>query len=104
MIYKRCLRCAEVYAPGGRCPNGHGSRSGRKPAGYGYGWQLRRKARLEAGEQCAYRYRGGCDGPLQLDHIRPLSLGGLAVEDNEQILCRKHNIAKGGRNRFARSA
>lgn len=43
---------------------------------------------------------GGCHGPLHLDHIRPLSMGGQAGPDNEQLLCERHNIRKGGSNRL----
>lgn len=49
---------------------------------------------------CAWAYKGGCHGPLQLDYIIPLSLGGVPTKDNAQVLCAKHNIAKGGRNRL----
>ena len=51
---------------------------------------------------CAASYLGDCHGPLQLDYIIPLSLGGKATDDNAQILCERHNIGKGGANRVRR--
>lgn len=45
------------------------------------------------------RHLGGCHGPLQMDHIVPLSMGGRGEPSNEQILCERHNIGKGGANR-----
>ena len=62
----------------------------------------RRLGRIEAGEGCAAAYLGDCHGPLHLDHIIPLSLGGQAVLENEQLLCERHNIKKGGANRLKR--
>ena len=55
---------------------------------------------LKGNPMCAYRYLGGCHGPLQVDYKIPLSMGGQATDANAQILCEKHNIAKGGRNRL----
>jgi len=51
---------------------------------------------------CAYAHMGGCHGPLHLDYIIPLSLGGQATDENAQVLCERHNIAKGGSNRVRR--
>jgi 5-methylcytosine-specific restriction endonuclease McrA len=45
-------------------------------------------------------YLGNCHGPLHLDHILPLSMGGQATPSNTQLLCERHNISKGGRNRL----
>ena len=57
---------------------------------------------LKANPTCAMAYLGGCHGPLHLDYIHPLSLGGQATDTNAQILCERHNIAKGGSNRVRR--
>ena len=57
---------------------------------------------LKASPRCAYAHLGGCHGVLTLDYIRPLSLGGQAIDENAQILCMRHNVAKGGRNRVRR--
>ncbi len=48
------------------------------------------------------QHLGGCHGPLHLDHIIPLSLGGWKGVDNERLLCERHNISKGGANRIKR--
>jgi 5-methylcytosine-specific restriction endonuclease McrA len=84
----------------GRCGPTNAARRGPSP--YDSAHQQRRKARLKAGEGCALRYLGGCRGDLHLDHIVPLSMGGRAVAENEQILCQRHNISKGGANRVRR--
>jgi hypothetical protein len=42
--------------------------------------------RLASGEIC------GCTRHLQLDHVRPLALGGTSTVDNVRILCRSHNL------------
>lgn len=70
------------------------------PNPYGWAHQQRRKRRIQRGERCALAYRGDCHGPLHMDHIIPISLGGLPTPLNEQILCERHNIGKGGANRI----
>jgi 5-methylcytosine-specific restriction endonuclease McrA len=55
---------------------------------------------MDNGGRCAYGYMGDCNGPLHLDHIIPLSLGGQPTVENTQLLCERHNISKGGRNRL----
>jgi len=52
---------------------------------------------------CAWAYKGGCKGVLSIDYIVPLSMGGQATDENAQVLCMKHNTAKGGRNRVRRA-
>jgi 5-methylcytosine-specific restriction endonuclease McrA len=42
--------------------------------------------RLASGEIC------GCTRHLQLDHVKPLALGGTSTVDNVRILCRSHNL------------
>ena len=101
---KRCITggCKEWVVPGrGRCSH-HGPKNAARegPNPYDYSHQLRRAARIEAGEGCAMAHLGGCHGPLHLDHKLPRSLGGWNGEDNEQILCERHNISKGGANRL----
>jgi hypothetical protein len=40
----------------------------------------------------------GATENLQLDHIKPVSLGGASVLENLQLLCASHNYKKGSRN------
>ena len=107
---RRCMTPRCPYpAVGGRARCGrHGPSNAKWWQGVGtnpYDWahQQRRQARMDAGEGCAMRHLGGCRGELHLDHIIPLSLGGRTGSDNEQILCARHNIRKGGRNRIPKS-
>jgi 5-methylcytosine-specific restriction endonuclease McrA len=60
---------------------------------------MMRERVLREQRACAMAHLGGCDGPLQADHIIPLSMGGTRGIENYQVLCRKHNISKGGANR-----
>ena len=77
------------------------ARQGPNP--YGYAHQRLRKEILERDERCFYWWKGNCSGPLHLDHIIPLSMGGPALDrNNMQILCQYHNIRKGGANRIKR--
>ena len=105
---QRCMtpRCPHPRVAGrARCSR-HGPSNAKWWSGLGYNPysknQERRMQREQAGEGCAMAYTGGCRGPLHLDHILPLSLGGQAVPENEQLLCQRHNIKKGGRNRVSR--
>jgi hypothetical protein len=34
----------------------------------------------------------GCTRRLQLDHIKPLALGGTSTIDNVRVVCRMHNL------------
>jgi 5-methylcytosine-specific restriction endonuclease McrA len=40
---------------------------------------------LDSGERC------GCTRRLELDHVRPLALGGRSTVDNLRVACRPHN-------------
>jgi len=105
LMPRACITCG-TPTYGSRCPT-H-SRHAPTPARtyykdqHGYAHQQRRARMLKASPTCVMSYLGDCHGPLHLDYIIPLSLGGEARDDNAQILCERHNIAKGGRNRVRR--
>jgi 5-methylcytosine-specific restriction endonuclease McrA len=44
---------------------------------------------------CAWVDRGGCDGPLEADHIVPRIEGGESSRENLRPLCRRHNRQRG---------
>lgn len=44
---------------------------------------------------CAFADQGGCDGPLEADHIVPRSQGGESTRENLRPLCRRHNRRRG---------
>jgi len=101
-----CITCGTPTTPGrARCPT-HGPTTPTTPARTHYkdqhGWahQQRRHRMIKASPRCAYYHMGGCHGPLTLDYVLPLSMGGQATDANAQVLCERHNIAKGGRNRL----
>jgi 5-methylcytosine-specific restriction endonuclease McrA len=98
---RACITCGAPAVSGrSRCRKHGPSNAAHRDPEYGYAWQQRRQRRIDRGEGCAWAWKGGCHGPLHLDHIRPRSLGGPAIEENEQLLCERHNISKGGRNRL----
>src|SRR5574341_589243 len=102
-LLRACITCG-TPTPSSRCP-AH-SRIPTNPARrryqslHGYQHQVLRRRMLKAHPYCAWVVKGGCRGALTLDYIQPLSLGGAAPEENAQILCMRHNVAKGGRNRL----
>ena len=53
---------------------------------------LRRAVFERDGEQCAYC--GGTDGPFHLDHIHPVSKGGLTTLKNLTVACQLCNCSK----------
>ena len=56
---------------------------------------MRRAVFARDGAQCAYC---GClDGPFHLDHIHPVSKGGLTTEGNLTVACQMCNSSKGNK-------
>lgn len=43
---------------------------------------------------CVAAEMGGCDGPLECDHVKPKSQGGEYVVENGAFLCREHHRQK----------
>ena len=105
---RACISCGMPiphYPHAPHCPRGRTATTPvrtRYKAQHGHDHQQRRKRMITPTSLCAWRYLGGCHGPLQLDYKIPLSMGGQATDANAQVLCERHNIAKGGRNRVKR--
>jgi len=63
---------------------------------------IKRKVFERAKNQCEFKAANGkrCSSKfnLQLDHIRPVALGGLSKEDNLRLLCREHNLYMAKKN------
>jgi 5-methylcytosine-specific restriction endonuclease McrA len=57
---------------------------------------VRREVWRRDGGRCQWKLANGeicgCTRHLQLDHVRPLALGGTSTIDNVRILCRSHNL------------
>lgn len=69
--------------------------------------QEEREALLQAaGNRCACCgwHQDELDRPLELDHVKPLSLGGSNAAANRQVLCHRHNQQKGTREIDYRSS
>ena len=71
------------------------------PGRYSYQHQVLAKV-VTMNAQCAYAYKGGCDGPLEADHIVPRDAGGESTRDNLRALCRRHNRKRGVEYRNAK--
>ena len=60
--------------------------------------ELRRMTWTRAGGRCEFNDQSGrrCTSKyaLEVDHIRPIGLGGNAASENLQLLCRSHNAYK----------
>ena len=105
-LLSSCISCGALIPQGtSRCRT-HATHYTPTPArraskeAHGYAHQLRARRMLVPGALCAMRYLANCRGPLQVDYIQPISLGGQPTDENAQVLCQRHNIAKGGRNRL----
>jgi hypothetical protein len=58
--------------------------------------RVRREVWRRDGGRCQWKLANGeicgCTRHLQLDHVKPLALGGTSTVDNVRILCRSHNL------------
>jgi hypothetical protein len=58
--------------------------------------RVRREVWKRDGGRCQWKLANGeicgCTRHLQVDHVKPLALGGTSTVDNVRILCRSHNL------------
>jgi 5-methylcytosine-specific restriction enzyme A len=102
-----CLDCPTLVRGASRCPpctarreQARDQRRGRTAQrGYGAAWQRVVGQAIQAQPWCSVcLHPGSPDNPLTGDHIQPLQTGGPCTPANVQVLCRRHNSAKGGRS------
>ncbi|MFJ1549519.1 HNH endonuclease [Streptomyces sp. NPDC088246] len=104
-VTMRCIDCSETATHRGRCETHHGVYEGRASVRTRRARSRRRANRRDAAARLRRRVqeRGSawCDWCLDdfpasgvdVDHVRPLSLGGEDVDSNVQVLCREcHGI------------
>ncbi|WP_325051405.1 HNH endonuclease [Streptomyces corynorhini] len=97
--HMRCIDCTEPATHRGRCKTHHGAYEGRESVRSRRARGRRRANRRDAAARLRRRVqeRGSawCDWCLgdfpadgvDVDHVRPLSLGGADVDGNVQVLC-----------------
>jgi 5-methylcytosine-specific restriction protein A len=102
----RCLECRDWATHAGRCAIHHAhynaqrsvkSHSKRRAAiarGNNAAAKLRRAIRKAVGSHCAVCLGWYLPSQLDVDHIKPLALGGEDVEDNVQALCKRCHKTK----------
>lgn len=83
-----CWRCKAAHGP--RCPKREAERAPQRDASI---MKLLMRAKPRRCAWCGRR-KG-----LRIDHITPLSQGGLTTRDNLQWLCDEHHKAKTARER-----
>lgn len=103
--------CYATAGSTGRCPT-HASalarsRDARTTTEKGRGWEHQRLARRVLREETTCHLCGAParpDDPLEVDHLVPLSMGGLTERANLAAAHRSCNRRKGGRDRLGRGA
>lgn len=93
----RCLSCDALIATGSRCP-ACSKRFTQKRGPSGWDRQRASAAIRERDGGCVHAHLGACDGPLRVDHIKPLSEGGSDEAWNKRTLCLRHHrdVTPGG--------
>lgn len=102
----RCLDCREWATHSGRCALHHADYNARRSVkshakrraaiarGNNAAAKLRRLVRKAVGAECAVCRGWYLPSMLDIDHIKPLALGGEDVEENVQALCKSCHKAK----------
>lgn len=100
----KCLDCEAYPTHAGRCAEHHAAytarvkkHSARRAAiarGHNAAANMRRAVRVAMGAECACCLRHFRPSLLDIDHIRPIALGGEDVDDNVQPLCKGCHRAK----------
>jgi len=81
---------------------GRGYSPNPPPGRYSYQHQQLAKV-VTMNAACALAHLGGCDGPLEADHIVPRDAGGESTIENLRPLCRRHNRKRGNEYRKSKS-
>lgn len=102
----RCLDCRDWATHAGRCALHHADYSARRSIkshekrraaiarGNNAAAKMRRAVRKSMGAHCASCLRFALPSQLDIDHIKPLALGGEDVEENVQPLCKSCHKTK----------
>ncbi|WP_404956608.1 HNH endonuclease [Streptomyces sp. 147326] len=95
-----CIDCTEPATHRGRCHTHHQdyerrpvvrtrrSRSRRRAARYDVAARLRRRVHARSSAWCDWCLETYGSDDVDVDHVRPLSLGGEDTDGNVQVLCR----------------
>lgn len=102
----RCLDCRGWATHEGRCRThhadynarrsikGHSKRRAAIARGNNAAAKMRRAVRVAGGTNCAHCTGWFVGSELDIDHVRPLALGGEDVESNVQPLCKRCHRVK----------
>ncbi|WP_424215509.1 HNH endonuclease [Streptomyces sp. BI20] len=102
----RCLECREWATHKGRCSSHHKGYEARRSvqshakrraaiaAGNNAAARLRKAVRKAVSGTCATCLRMYLPSQVDIDHIKPLALGGEDVDGNVQVLCKACHKAK----------